>query len=134
MSSRRLTSALFLAVLFTSPAWAATDVPIGEEHTGKITWYTDKGYGACGTKIDASSQNLAAVSSKWFSSSNRNNDPVCKGVSVRVSYNGKSITVPVVDECPSCDREHVDLSLPAFSALADPDDGVVQGVTWSFVR
>ncbi|GLZ36013.1 hypothetical protein Lesp02_82000 [Lentzea sp. NBRC 105346] len=113
-----------LALLFVGSGSASA---IG----GKMTWYNDKGYGACGTRIDASSQNLAAVPKAWFTSSNPNNDPVCRK-SVRVTYKGKSVTVPVRDMCPSCDRSHVDLSVPAFRSLANLDLGVV-GVTWEFV-
>jgi hypothetical protein len=42
--------------------------------------------------------------------------------------------VPVRDKCPSCDAGHVDLSKPAFAELADPDIGLLTGVTWTFVR
>ena len=45
----------------------------------------------------------------------------------------KTITVPVRDMCPSCARTHLDLSKPAFGALADHDLGNVSGVTWEFV-
>ncbi|MCC3773855.1 cysteine/serine endopeptidase inhibitor [Streptomyces sp. UNOB3_S3] len=113
---------------------AAADVPIGKPVTGKATYYTDKGYGACGTPIDATSQNLVAVSAAWWTSGNPNNDPLCKGISVEVTYNGKTIRVPVKDKCLSCDRNHIDLSQPAFQKLAPLDKGVVQGLTWKFVR
>ena len=51
---------------------------------------------------------------------------------VRVVLDGKSITVPVRDKCPGCDRNHIDLSQAAFQELAPLDRGVVN-VTWSFV-
>ena len=114
-----------LALLFVGSGSASA---IG----GKMTWFDDTGYGACGTRIDAGSQNLVAVPKSWFSNPNNpNNDPVCRK-SVRVTYKGKSVTVPVRDMCPSCDRAHVDLSKPAFRSLANLDLGVV-GVTWEFV-
>ncbi|MFF4223741.1 cysteine/serine endopeptidase inhibitor [Streptomyces abikoensis] len=113
---------------------AAADVPIGRAVTGKMTYYTDRGYGACGTPIDATSQDLVAVSAAWWTSGNPNNDPLCKGISVEVSYNGRTIRVPVKDKCPSCDRSHIDLSRTAFQKLAPLDKGVVNGITWKFVR
>ncbi|WP_279627713.1 RlpA-like double-psi beta-barrel domain-containing protein [Amycolatopsis tolypomycina] len=61
------------------------------------------------------------------------NDPLCRGVSIRVSHNGRTLTVPVVDKCPSCDSAHIDLSQPAFAQLADTNLGNIP-VTWSFVR
>ncbi|MFI1798061.1 cysteine/serine endopeptidase inhibitor [Streptomyces sp. NPDC020379] len=113
---------------------AAADVPIGQSMSGKTTYYTDKGYGACGTPIDATSQDLVAVPASWWTSTNPNNDPLCKGISVEVSYQGKTIRVPVKDKCPSCDRTHIDLSKTAFQKLAPLDKGVINGITWKFVR
>ncbi|RLV04631.1 hypothetical protein CTZ27_10520 [Streptomyces griseocarneus] len=113
---------------------AAADVPVGKPMTGKMTYYTDKGYGACGTPIDATSQDLVAVSPSWWASANPNNDPLCRGISVEVSYNGKTIRVPVKDKCLSCDPTHIDLSQPTFQKLAPLDRGVVNGITWKFVR
>jgi len=50
-----------------------------------------------------------------------------------VTYNGRTITVPVRDKCPSCDATHIDLSQPAFAQLAPLSVGVVNGITWQFV-
>ncbi|MFI9722064.1 cysteine/serine endopeptidase inhibitor [Streptomyces sp. NPDC052396] len=113
---------------------AAAGVPIGQPMSGKMTYYTDRGYGACGTPIDASSQDLVAVPAAWWTSANPNNDPLCQGISVEVSYNGRTVRVPVRDKCPSCDRTHIDLSQPAFARLAPLDRGVINGITWKFVR
>jgi chitodextrinase len=132
------TSACALAVataaigLGAAPAHAA--IPVGQPRTGSMTYYNDAGYGACGTQIDASSQYLVAVSAAWFTSANPNNDPLCNRISVQVTYNGRTITVPVMDECPSCDANHIDLSEPAFAELAPTSLGVVNGITWQFVN
>ncbi|QEU91213.1 cysteine/serine endopeptidase inhibitor [Streptomyces kanamyceticus] len=113
---------------------AHADIPIGQPMTGKMTYYNDKGYGACGTPIDASTQDLVAVPASWWTTPNPNNDPLCQGISVQVSYNGRTITVPVRDKCPSCAATHIDLSQTAFQKLAPLDVGVVNGITWKFVR
>ncbi|MFJ1767403.1 cysteine/serine endopeptidase inhibitor [Amycolatopsis sp. NPDC088138] len=126
-----LAAAVMLSSAATGTAWA--DIPFDQPITGNATYYTDVGYGACGTQIDASAQLLAAAPAAYWTTANPNNDPLCQGVSVQVSYNGRSITVPVVDKCPSCDSTHVDLSAPAFSRLADTGLGTIP-VTWSFVR
>lgn len=133
---RYATTALVAAVtgIALGAGTASADVPIGRQMNGKMTYYTDKGYGACGTPIDATSQDLVAVPASWWTSPNPNNDPLCKGVSVEVSYNGKTIRVPVRDKCPSCDPTHIDLSRTAFQKLAPLDRGVVNGITWKFVR
>lgn len=95
-----------------------------------MTFYNDRGFGACGTPIDASSQFLVAVSFQWWTTANPNNDPLCRGVSVQVTFNGNTITVPVEDKCPTCTADHIDLSQPAFAALAPLSAGVIDGITW----
>ena len=42
---------------------------------------------------------LVAVSASYWTTPNPNNDPLCTGVSVQVTYNGRTITVPVRDKC-----------------------------------
>uniref|UniRef100_A0A914EFS5 LysM domain-containing protein n=1 Tax=Acrobeloides nanus TaxID=290746 RepID=A0A914EFS5_9BILA len=106
--------------------------PLSQPFSGHFTYYTDSGYGACGTQVDASSQMLVAVAYGYFTSPNPNNDPLC-GQCLKVTYNGKSITVPIKDKCPSCANDHMDLSLPAFRQLADPSIGNVYGATFQFV-
>ena len=126
-----LAVAVTLSFVSAGAAWA--DIPFDQPITGNATYYNDAGYGACGTQIDASTQLLAAAPAAYWTTANPNNDPLCQGVSVQVSYQGRSITVPVVDKCPSCDSTHVDLSAPAFSQLADTGLGTIP-VTWSFVH
>jgi Ricin-type beta-trefoil lectin domain/Lytic transglycolase len=108
-------------------------VPIGQPITGSMTYYDNAGLDACGASIDASAQYLVAVSHRWWTAANPNDDPICRGISVRVTYNGNSITVPVEDKCPSCDADHIDLSQPAFAKLAPLGVGIVDGITWKFV-
>jgi hypothetical protein len=119
--------------LAAAPSQAA-GIPFDQPLTGKATYYDDVGYGACGTTIDAANEPLVAVSHEYWTSTNPNTDPLCSGVQVRVSYQGKNITVPVVDKCPSCDATHLDLSKPAFAEFADLDVGVISGLSWSFVK
>ncbi|GAA1083187.1 MULTISPECIES: cysteine/serine endopeptidase inhibitor [Kitasatospora] len=126
-----LVGALMLTVFGIGSALAS--IPVGESRTGKMTWYDDAGYGACGTAINAAAEDLVAVSTSWWTSANPNNDDLCKGISVQVSYQGRTITVPVRDKCPSCSAEHIDLSKTAFQKLADLNVGVVSGITWKFV-
>ncbi|MEV8092735.1 cysteine/serine endopeptidase inhibitor [Kitasatospora sp. NPDC085879] len=126
-----LIGALMLTVFGIGSALAS--IPVGQARTGKMTWYDDAGYGACGTAINAAAEDLVAVSTAWWTAANPNNDDLCKGVSVQVTYNGKTITVPVKDKCPSCTAEHIDLSKTAFQKLADLNLGVVSGITWKFV-
>jgi ricin-type beta-trefoil lectin protein/rare lipoprotein A (RlpA)-like double-psi beta-barrel protein len=128
-----------VAVLGSGPgvADAATaTIPFGQPQVGTATFYNDAGYGACGTPINAATEMLVAVSYQWFTTANPNADPLCTGVSVQVTYNGRTITVPVKDKCPSCDAGHLDLSQAAFGQFASTDPNTTPGVldvTWQFV-
>lgn len=123
-------AAALLGVAEASPASAA---PMGKVRTGKATFYTDGGIGACGKPVNPADQRIVAVSPKWWTTANPNNDPICD-LKVRVTYNGKSITVPVRDKCFGCAPNHIDLGRPAFAQLASPSKGVITGVKWKFVR
>jgi expansin (peptidoglycan-binding protein) len=45
---------------------------------------------------------------------------------------GKSVTVTVTDECPSCKPGDVDLSPAAFKKLASLDQGRI-AINWKFL-
>ncbi|WP_316519786.1 cysteine/serine endopeptidase inhibitor [Kitasatospora brasiliensis] len=122
------------ALIALTAGSASAAIPLNTPMAGKATYYTDSGYGACGTQINASTQMLVAVSRAWWTTANPNNDPVCQGISVKVSYQGKTITVPVKDQCPSCDSTHIDLSQPAFATFAPLGQGVINGLSWQFVK
>ncbi|MFF7361463.1 cysteine/serine endopeptidase inhibitor [Streptomyces sp. NPDC008125] len=123
-----------LAVTLGGVSLALADDPAGnQEMTGQMTYYNASGYGACGDVVDAATEDLVAVSHAWWTTDDPNEDPICDGVSVEVSYEGKSITVPVRDQCPSCAADHLDLSQTAFEQLAPLEKGLVQGITWKFV-
>jgi len=125
-----LVTAVVLPLTIAESAYA---IPFDEPIQGNATYYNDAGYGACGTQINAATEMLVAVSYTYWTTANPNNDPLCSGVSVEVTYNGQTITVPVRDKCPSCAAGHIDLSLPAFRQLADPNLGNIP-LTWKFVR
>ncbi len=46
--------------------------------------------------------------------------------------NGNKITAMVVDQCPGCGQNHLDLFPDAFQQLADPSKGVIP-VSWDIV-
>jgi expansin (peptidoglycan-binding protein) len=125
--------AAVVAVPVVMAGTAYADIPFGQPIEGNATYYNDAGYGACGTQIDASSQLLVAAPAAYWTTANPNNDPLCQGVSVQVTYNGTTITVPVEDKCPSCDSSHIDLSEPAFGELADTGLGNIP-LTLEFVH
>ncbi|MFB0619614.1 cysteine/serine endopeptidase inhibitor [Streptomyces sp. AGS-58] len=113
---------------------ALADNPVSTRTvSGQMTYYNDSGYGACGSVVDAATEDLVAVSHEWWTSADPNQDRLCRGVDVQVTYNGKTITVPVKDMCPSCDAGHLDLSQTAFRKLAPLEKGLVKGISWKFV-
>jgi chitinase len=123
-----------VAVALGGASWALADNGASTQTiSGEMTYYNDSGYGACGSTVNAATQDLVAVSHEWWTSADPNQDRLCKGVSVQVTYNGKTITVPVKDMCPSCDAGHIDLSQTAFQKLAPLEKGLVTGITWKFI-
>jgi hypothetical protein len=78
---------------------------------------------------------VAAVSYEMFNffgaSANPNDSPMC-GHMITANYQGKSVTVKVVDKCEACAEDDIDLTSTAFSQLADTSLGRLSGVTWSF--
>ncbi|EJD47126.1 hypothetical protein AURDEDRAFT_163735 [Auricularia subglabra TFB-10046 SS5] len=57
--------------------------------------------------------------------------PIC-GRWATTFYNGRSVRVQIEDRCISCHGGDLDLSEPAFVALAGSlDVGRLQGVTWA---
>jgi expansin (peptidoglycan-binding protein) len=113
---------------------AYADIPFDQPINGNATYYTDSGVGACGTPIDASTQWLVAVPAAYWTTPNPNDDPLCQGVSVQVTYNGETITLPVQDQCPTCDSSHIDLSQPVFERLTGGTDQGDVPVVWEFVQ
>lgn len=106
--------------------------PVGRPMHGPATFYDTPGVGACGKQVRPKKKALVAVPSIYWTAANPNNDPICN-LKVRVTFGGKTITVPVEDKCPSCGPRHIDLSKKAFAKLANPGRGRI-AVTWKFVR
>ena len=63
-----------------------------------------------------------------------NASPLCgKQVTITNTDNGKSVTVTVADDCPTCDNDNsIDLSVAAFDAIASESTGEVP-ISWYFV-
>lgn len=116
------TVALFVALATT--AGATTQI------AGTATYYNDAGYGACGTQINAATEMLVAIPAAYWTTANPNNDPLCQKT-INVTYQGRTLTLPIKDKCPSCDASHIDLSQPAFEQFAPTGVGVIQ-VDWNF--
>ncbi|KAK4505036.1 hypothetical protein PRZ48_002999 [Zasmidium cellare] len=66
-----------------------------------------------------------------ISDSNWDDSEACGGCVKVTGPNGNSITAMVVDQCPGCGENHLDLFQDAFAQLADPSKGVID-VTWEY--
>ncbi|KAF7335147.1 Barwin-like endoglucanase [Mycena venus] len=95
-------------------------------HQGQVTFYTPNGgVGACGQPIKTSAHAVALASAQY-------NDGAHCGKKIKVQHNGKSVIAEVVDLCPGCPSEGLDLTRGAFKKLAKPAVGVIEA-NWHFV-
>ncbi|EQK97956.1 hypothetical protein G6O67_004842 [Ophiocordyceps sinensis] len=101
-----LALAMALGSVMAAPAAADSAVKLVPRATGEITYF-NPGLGACG-ETNGDGDAVAALSASLFDAErpcNRN---------IRVSYQGRSLTVRVVDRCQACAHDDVDLSPSAF--------------------
>ncbi|KAI9593431.1 RlpA-like double-psi beta-barrel-protein domain-containing protein-containing protein, partial [Syncephalis fuscata] len=95
---------------------------------GKATFYNPGiGTGACG-KTHGDNEHVVAIPRSFFTSANPNLDPMCNACA-RVKGPKGSIIVKVVDICPTCPGNTIDLSPAAFSQIGIQDEGRIS-VSW----
>jgi len=103
-------------------------------NVGEATFYAT-GLGSCGM-TNTDSDLIAAISyvrMDAVNSGNTNNNPLC-GKQVKATYNGgPPVVITIVDRCPACGPDDLDLSPEAFKQLgAHPDDGRVK-FSWDWL-
>ncbi|GAQ09310.1 expansin-YoaJ [Aspergillus lentulus] len=111
-------------------AAAAASSSSGTTHSGKATFYGGNvSGGTCsftGYTLPSGLFGTAYSGAAW------NNAAEC-GACVSVKGpNGKTIKAMIVDQCPECEADHLDLFQNAFTELADISKGIIP-ITWSFV-
>ncbi|KAB5589720.1 hypothetical protein CTheo_6836 [Ceratobasidium theobromae] len=104
-------------------------------HNGWATYYSPSvGTGACGW-WNGDYEWVAAIGTSLFQEmmvdANPNNSQAC-GKTANVTWNGKTITVGIVDRCYACGYDDIDLSPSAFQQFADLGVGKLTGVSWKF--
>ncbi|ORY74991.1 RlpA-like double-psi beta-barrel-protein domain-containing protein-containing protein, partial [Leucosporidium creatinivorum] len=83
--------------------------------------------GNCGT-VHSDSDSIVALTTSMYGSG----DHCGQTVSICSTDTGKCTSATVADSCPSCTSSgDLDLSVAAFTALADTSAGVTS-ITWSF--
>ncbi|KAJ3554780.1 hypothetical protein NM688_g2926 [Phlebia brevispora] len=91
----------------------------------RFTWFEEGGYGACGYMNSNSDFVVAINEDQW------DNGAHC-GEFITISYDGRSTTAEIVDLCPGCPDDGLDLTEGLFTYLAgDLSIGVIYG-TWSY--
>ncbi|KAH7713627.1 beta-1,4-endoglucanase [Aphelenchoides avenae] len=123
-----------LAAAFVAGHCGKIEAQIGKPlEDGQFTFYGASGKGACGIEVTeysaAVSGELWDPNAQWVPSNYPDgryilDDPVCKGICVKVTYKGKTAVFPADNKCPECHPEHVDLSEKAFLCL-EPLGGTV---------
>lgn len=109
---------LGLACGVNTSAWS---VP-GPRHNGVATYYDATGAGACSFEAGGDLQ-VAAADTQDFAGS------LACGACVSIQGPKGSTTVRIVDLCPDCQANQLDLSQSAFAKIAEPSAGRVN-VTW----
>ncbi|KAJ7144635.1 RlpA-like double-psi beta-barrel-protein domain-containing protein-containing protein [Mycena epipterygia] len=84
----------------------------------------DLGVGACGVPCQASDSVVA------LSNAHRKSGAHCFQ-HLEVGFDGFHVDVTVVDLCPGCGTDDIQLSRGAYAQLEDEDDGRIQDL-WSF--
>ena len=118
----------------SSSTSSSSDSGLGNSYEGEATHY-QPGLGSCGDVNHASEMVVAVSHSKYDAkakSQNPNENPFC-GIKLKVTYEGKSIEVKVVDRCPGCGENDLDLSPTAFKKLAPLGKGRLKQVKWKMI-
>jgi expansin len=110
----------------SSTGGGSTGTSMDAPEQGRATYYAADGSGNCGYDPSPNDLDVAAMDApEW------DNSAVC-GECVAVQGPMGSVTVRIVDQCPGCEKGHLDLSLQAFVQIADVTAGNVP-ITWSVV-
>ncbi|KAN0109226.1 RlpA-like double-psi beta-barrel-containing domain containing protein [Russula decolorans] len=104
------------------------DAATGTSYSGRGTYYTT-GLGACGNQ-NSDDQLVIAIPPGMYGAA-VGPGPHC-GQKVNIRYGRKSAKAMVVDKCPSCPGDSIDMSPALFKKFAKLAVGVID-VTWNFI-
>ncbi|KAF9095366.1 hypothetical protein BGX29_000888 [Mortierella sp. GBA35] len=132
-----LVLAAFLAILSITTT-EAVKIEFGKKYSGKATWFDGSDaedvacYGILENK-DVNAQDkwhIAAMNLKQWTGGVKAACFEC----VRVSSGSRSVIARIIDDCSSCAKGHIDLTLAAFTKLAPKKQGVIKNLKFEFVR
>ncbi|KAI2601882.1 RlpA-like double-psi beta-barrel-protein domain-containing protein-containing protein [Hypoxylon sp. NC1633] len=89
-------------------------------YSGDMTYYSP-GLGACG-QTNTENDDVVAMSPNQYGH--------C-GKTINIHYDGKTASAKIVDKCPGCTGDGIDVSPKVFKKLADLSKGRVS-VTWEY--
>ncbi|KAJ4987476.1 Expansin-YoaJ 1 [Stagonosporopsis vannaccii] len=114
----------------TSEAAQAQRTSAAGSKRGEATFYGgNTSGGTCsftGYTIPSSLFGTALSDANWESAAN------CGACVSVTGPSGNKITAMIVDQCPGCGDNHLDLYPAGFAALAEPKEGVIP-ISWDFV-
>ncbi|EST06369.1 RlpA-like double-psi beta-barrel domain protein [Kalmanozyma brasiliensis GHG001] len=95
---------------------------------GKVTWYGGGQLNnpACGGPTPNDNSYIAAVK--------KNGGYGSCGDTVHLHYNGKMVSVKIVDYCESCEWGHFDITRGSFRKLANLNQGVLNNVHFKLIN
>ncbi|OCK85452.1 carbohydrate-binding module family 63 protein [Lepidopterella palustris CBS 459.81] len=133
-SSSALTTVISSATSTSTPsapvATSSSTTALSSDNAGQATYY---GGNLVGGTCSFSTYTLpSGIFGTALSDSNWDSAGNCGACISVTGPSGNSITAMIVDQCPGCGTNHLDLFPDAFSALADPGKGVID-VTWDIV-
>jgi len=101
---------------------------------GIATFFYQKGNaGACGA-VHSDQDFIAAIDQQRYGNSGEESSLCGQQVIITNTDNGKTVTVTIVDDCPTCLSENsIDLSVAAFEQIGTQEEGEVP-IKWSFVN
>ncbi|EME84256.1 uncharacterized protein MYCFIDRAFT_210832 [Pseudocercospora fijiensis CIRAD86] len=106
----------------------------GTYYSGDLTWY-DVGLGACG-ETSTSNEAIVAIPEKIFDAytvgGNPNKNPLCGKYVTITGKDGSLYKAKIVDRCPGCTQNDLDLSQDFFNKVTQNGDGRVHGMKWCF--
>jgi expansin (peptidoglycan-binding protein) len=101
-------------------------IALGQAEQGTATYYSATGAGACSFDPTPNDLDVAAMDAAEYSGS-----AAC-GTCVKATGPKGTVTLRIVDECPECEKGHLDLGKEAFAKIADVSAGKVS-IEWSTV-
>lgn len=109
----------------------------GEKYSNvDITIYDNNGgFGACGTVLHDTDMIVALAKPAWGESTydvmtGEATNPWC-GQKIQVEYEGRQIVATIMDMCPGCAGNDIDLSLAAWKELTKLDEKTRLKASWS---